>query len=114
MSDCLFCRIAAGDLPATVVRDGARTLAFRDLHPQAPTHVLVVPRDHHPDVGSLATADPDLLGELVREAAAVAADEGLAERGYRVVTNTGPDAGQTVAHVHLHVLGGRSLGWPPG
>jgi len=110
---CLFCGIAAGDIPAEVVHETARTLAFRDLNPMAPTHVLVIPRDHYADAGELAGADPMYAGELLAAAAAVARQEGL-DSGYRVVANTGTDAGQTVDHLHLHVLGGRSLGWPPG
>lgn len=109
MSDCLFCRIVAGEVPATLVRESEHTLAFRDIAPQAPTHVLVVPKDHYPDVAALAE-QPALLAELVREAHAVAAEEGLDERGYRLVFNTGADAGQTVFHAHGHVLGGRALG----
>jgi len=109
MSDCLFCRIAATQIPATVVHETERTLAFRDIAPQAPTHVLVIPRDHHPDVGSLAAADPALLAELVTAAVAVADKEALTG-GYRLLTNTGDDAGQTVSHAHVHVLGGRPLG----
>ena len=109
MSDCLFCRIVAGEVPATVGAETDRTLAFRDVAPQAPTHVLVVPRDHHADLTACAEADPGLLADVLAAAAAVARQEGL-ERGYRVLTNTGPDAGQTVAHLHLHVLGGRPLG----
>ncbi|HET9187996.1 MAG TPA: histidine triad nucleotide-binding protein [Acidothermaceae bacterium] len=109
MSDCLFCRIVAGEIPATLVRESERTVAFRDIAPQAPTHVLVVPKDHYPDVAALS-AQPALLAELVGQAHAVAADEGLTDRGYRLVFNTGPDAGQTVFHAHVHVLGGRALG----
>ncbi|HEX7107520.1 MAG TPA: histidine triad nucleotide-binding protein [Acidothermaceae bacterium] len=109
MSDCLFCRIVAGEIPATVVRESERTLAFRDIAPQAPTHVLVVPKDHYPDVAALS-AQPALLAELVAQAHRVAADEGIGERGYRLVFNTGPDAGQTVSHAHVHILGGRALG----
>lgn len=112
--NCLFCKIVTGDVPADLVRETADTLAFRDINPQAPTHVLVIPRAHYPDIRGLATADPDLLAELVREAAAVAEDDGVAERGYRVVFNTGSEAGQSVFHVHAHVLGGRGLNWPPG
>ena len=108
MADCLFCRIVAGEIPATVVLSTERTLAFRDVSPQAPTHVLVVPREHHADVGACADADPTLLGELMATAVAVARAEGL-DGGYRLLTNTGPDAGQTVHHVHVHVLGGRPL-----
>jgi len=112
--NCLFCGIVAGEVPATVVRDGERTLAFRDVNPQAPVHVLVIPKDHHADLGALAAADPTLLAEVLAEAAAVAAAEGLAGAGYRVVFNTGANGGQTVAHLHAHVLGGRALRWPPG
>ncbi|GGP92822.1 histidine triad (HIT) family protein [Actinomadura coerulea] len=114
MTDCLFCKIVSGDVPATIVRESAGTVAFRDINPQAPTHVLVIPRDHHPTVGELAASDAELLAEMVREAHNVAADEGVAETGYRVVFNTGSQAGQTVFHVHAHVLGGRGLNWPPG
>jgi histidine triad (HIT) family protein len=113
-ADCLFCRIVAGDAEADVLRDGDRTLALRDIDPQAPTHVLVITKEHHPDAGALAASDPDLLAELFREAAAVADGEGVAESGYRLVFNTGPDAQQSVPHVHLHVLGGRQFSWPPG
>jgi len=108
MSDCLFCRIVAGEIPATVVRAGEHTLAFRDIAPQAPVHVLVVPRRHVMDVAELA-GDAALLHALVTEAAAVASDEGLAE-GWRLTFNTGRDAGQTVFHAHAHVLGGTSMG----
>jgi histidine triad (HIT) family protein len=113
-ADCLFCAIVAGDVDADVVRDGDRTLALRDIEPQAPTHVLVITKEHYPDAAALTAADPDLLAELFREAAAVADGDGVAESGYRLVFNTGPDAQQTVPHVHLHVLGGRQFGWPPG
>jgi histidine triad (HIT) family protein len=118
-SDCLFCRMVSGEIAPDVVRETDRTLAFRDINPQAPTHVLVIPKDHHRNLGALATADPELLGELARAAHAVAQQEGLVtdggiEPGYRVVTNTGPQAGQSVDHLHLHVLGGRRLEWPPG
>jgi histidine triad (HIT) family protein len=111
--DCLFCGIAAGQVPATIVVDGKRTVAFRDVNPQAPTHVLVVPRDHIPDVAALAAAG-GLLDELVGTAREVAAAEGIEDTGYRIVFNTGRDAGQTVGHVHAHVLGGRPMTWPPG
>jgi histidine triad (HIT) family protein len=119
VSDCLFCRMVAGEIPADVVAETDRVLAFRDINPQAPTHVLVIPKDHHRNLGALAQADPELLGEVARAAHGVAQQEGLVsdggiEPGYRVVTNTGPQAGQSVDHLHLHVLGGRGLGWPPG
>jgi histidine triad (HIT) family protein len=111
--DCLFCRIVAGEVPATVVAETDRTLAFRDVTPQAPTHVLVVPREHHADVAAVADADPGLLAEVMTTAVVVARQEGLAN-GWRLVTNTGDDGGQSVHHLHVHVLGGRALGWPPG
>ena len=112
--DCLFCGIAAGRIPATIVLDGKRTIAFRDINPQAPTHVLVVTRDHFPDVAALAAAGGGLLDELVAAASEIAVAEGIAASGYRIVFNTGQDGGQTVGHVHAHVLGGRSMTWPPG
>lgn len=111
--DCLFCRIVAGDIPADIVSETERTVAFRDINPQAPTHVLVVPRDHHRDAAALAAADPALLAELVGVAARVSADAGHPD-DYRLVFNTGAGAGQTVFHTHLHVLAGRPLAWPPG
>ena len=113
MPDCLFCSIVAGDIPADVVLSTDQVLAFRDIDPKAPTHVLVIPRDHHANVGELAQRDPELAGALLDAARQVAEAEGIAD-GYRLVFNTGADAGQTVFHVHAHVLGGRDLGWPPG
>ena len=112
MSDsCLFCRIVRGEIPARIVREDDHTVAFRDIDPKAPTHVLVVPRVH---VASLDEArDPALVGQVMLAAADVAASEGIAG-GYRTVINTGADAGQTVHHLHVHVLGGRKLAWPPG
>jgi histidine triad (HIT) family protein len=112
--DCLFCRIVAGDVPAERVAESGRTVAFRDINPQAPTHVLVIPKDHHADLAALASSDAGLLAEVALQARRVAAAEGLADSGYRVVFNTGPEAGQTVFHVHAHVLGGRRMAWPPG
>jgi histidine triad (HIT) family protein len=114
VQDCLFCGIAAGQVPATIVLDGKRTIAFRDISPQAPTHVLVTTRDHFPDVAALAAAGDGLLDELISQAREIAAAEGIEASGYRIVFNTGRDAGQTVDHVHAHVLGGRPLTWPPG
>ena len=114
MADCLFCSIVAGELPATVVREDDLTLAFRDLNPKGPTHVLVITKAHHPDVAELAATDPAGLTALHRTASAVAAADGVAESGWRLVFNTGADAGQSVPHVHGHVLGGRYLEWPPG
>ncbi len=110
----LFLRIIAREIPADIVRENERVIAIRDINPQAPTHVLVIPREHHPTVGELAAADAELLAEVMREARGVAEDEGVAEGGYRIIFNTGPQAGQTVFHVHAHVLGGRGLNWPPG
>jgi histidine triad (HIT) family protein len=108
---CIFCSILRGTIPAAVVRETERTLTFRDIAPQAPTHLLVIPRTHaYQNAGALAAGDPDLAAELLREGAAVAAAEGLAGDGYRLVFNTGAHAGQTVFHVHLHVLGGEPLG----
>ncbi|WP_129840118.1 histidine triad nucleotide-binding protein [Streptomyces sp. RFCAC02] len=113
-ADCLFCKIVAGDVPATVVRETDTTVAFRDINPQAPTHVLVIPRAHHPNAAALAEAAPDVLAVMMREAREIAAGDGIEGTGYRVVFNTGSGAGQTVFHVHAHVLGGRGLEWPPG
>ncbi len=112
--DCLFCSIAAGDLEADVVRTSDDMVAFRDINPAAPTHVLVVPRAHYANAGDLAAADPGLAGRLLAEGAAVAEAVGVAESGYRLVLNTGEAVGQSVFHVHLHVLGGRQMSWPPG
>jgi histidine triad (HIT) family protein len=112
--DCLFCRIVAGEIPADVVRRTDDTVAFRDIDPKAPVHVLVVPRDHYADAAAVAVADPALAGRLLAAAAAVAEQEGLVAGGYRIVLNTGAGAGQSVFHVHAHVLGGRPLQWPPG
>lgn len=114
MPDCLFCKIVAGDIPSVRVAETARTLAFRDINPQAPTHVLVIPKDHYPDLAALAGADGSLLAEVAAQAHAVAEADGINGSGYRVVFNTGPGAGQTVFHAHAHVLGGRPLTWPPG
>ena len=109
---CLFCRIVAGEIPAKLVAETEECVAFRDIDPKAPVHVLVIPRAH---VESLdAAKDPALVGRLALLAAKIARDEGIAERGYRTVMNTNADAGQTVFHLHLHLLGGRRLGWPPG
>ncbi|HZC41411.1 MAG TPA: histidine triad nucleotide-binding protein [Streptosporangiaceae bacterium] len=113
MADCLFCDIAAGDIPADRVLESDRTLAFRDISPQAPTHVLVIPKDHYPDLAALTAVDQGLVAEIAAQAHRVAEAEGISG-GYRVVFNTGAGAGQTVDHVHAHVLGGRPLNWPPG
>jgi histidine triad (HIT) family protein len=112
-SGCLFCRIVAGEIPATLVRETPDTVAFRDIDPRAPVHVLVVPRAHHEDVSALAAADPALAARLLADVAAVAEAEGIGE-AYRLVFNTGTEVGQSVFHVHGHVLGGRRMTWPPG
>ncbi len=110
--DCLFCRIAAGKIPAAIVAQDEDSIAFRDINPQAPTHVVIIPRAH---VASLdAATDARMLGRLSLMAAGIARSEGIAESGYRTVMNTGPDAGQTVFHVHMHLIGGRAMQWPPG
>ena len=112
MAGCVFCKIAAGEIPASVVKRADGMLAFKDLNPQAPTHVLVIPTHH---LASLNDAkDPALLGKLLVFARDLARETGLADRGYRVVVNTNPDGGQTVFHLHLHLLGGRPMTWPPG
>ncbi|WP_243060776.1 HIT domain-containing protein [Nocardioides sp. SR21] len=112
MEDCLFCKIVSGEIPGEVVHTTERTVAFRDINAQAPTHVLVVPKAHHANAAELAAADPQASAELVLTAAAVATAEGYDD--YRLVYNTGAGAGQTVFHTHLHVLAGRPLTWPPG
>jgi histidine triad (HIT) family protein len=114
--DCLFCKIVGGDIPADIVHESETTVAFRDLNPQAPTHVLVIPRSHYPDAAALAEGEPSTAAHLFDAAREIAAAEGLdgADGGYRMVLNTGPAANQTVFHAHLHVLGGRTMGWPPG
>jgi histidine triad (HIT) family protein len=111
--DCLFCKIVAGEIPADVIHETPTSIAFRDLEPQAPTHVLVVPRSHFANAAALAHDEPEMAADLLRAAGDIAAKEGL-DNGYRTVFNTGPDAHQTVFHVHLHLLGGRAMGWPPG
>jgi histidine triad (HIT) family protein len=112
--DCLFCKIAAGKIPATILHEDPHLVSFRDINPKAPTHVLVVPRKHVPAIDALRPEDAELVGRMVLEAARLAAEQNLTGTGYRLVFNTGEWAGQTVDHIHLHVLGGRRLGWPPG
>jgi len=114
MADCLFCKIVAGEIPATVVAEDEGLLAFRDINPQAPTHLLVIPRRHIANTVASTEADEALLGRLLRFGCRVAAEAGVAESGFRLVLNNGPDSGEAVPHLHLHVLGGRKLGWPPG
>jgi histidine triad (HIT) family protein len=112
VADCLFCRIVAGEIPSETVTETESVVAFRDVNPQAPLHVLVVPRTHVPDAGELAETEPATVAELVRVARQIATDAG--HDSYRLVLNTGADAGQTVFHAHLHVLAGRGFSWPPG
>ncbi len=112
--ECLFCRIVAGEIPADIVAESDSAIAFRDLTPQAPTHVLVIPRGHYANVAEVAAAGEGDVAGLFRLAAEVAEVEGVAESGYRMVANTNADAHQTVFHAHVHVLGGRAMGWPPG
>ena len=114
MSDCLFCRIVKHEIPAAIVYEDDRVLAFNDINPQAPTHVLVVPKRHIASLNELTAEDDALVGEVVRRAAAIAAERGISASGFRTVFNTNREAGQTVFHIHLHVIGGRSLSWPPG
>jgi len=114
VADCLFCKIAAGQIPATIVYQDDRLVAFKDLNPQAPMHVLVIPRRHVSSLNDLTAQDDALVGEMIRRAGLLAGEQGYGDRGYRTVFNCNADAGQTVFHVHLHVLGGRSLKWPPG
>jgi histidine triad (HIT) family protein len=113
-TDCLFCRIAGGEIPADVVHRDDDVLAFRDINPRAPTHILIVPIRHIGSAADLTEAEGPLLGHLFTVAAQLARDAGVAEHGYRLVTNSGPAAGQSVPHLHFHLMGGRSMGWPPG
>jgi histidine triad (HIT) family protein len=110
----LFCKIVTGEVPADIVAESDTAIAFRDVNPQAPVHVLVIPRDHYPNAAAVAEAGDVDIAQLVRLAAEVAEIEGIADDGYRLVANTGASAHQTVFHAHLHVLGGRPMGWPPG
>ena len=114
MENCLFCRIIAGEIPSPLVHDGEHVVAFNDINPQAPLHALIVPRRHIRTLNDLQPSDDQLIGSMFRVAAELAKAHGYAERGYRTVFNCNADAGQTVFHIHLHVLAGRSLHWPPG
>jgi histidine triad (HIT) family protein len=114
MPDCLFCKIIAGEIPASILHEDDNLVVLRDINPQAPTHVLVVPRRHIATLNDLAPEDDALVGEMTRRAASIARAHGHADRGYRTVFNCNADAGQTVFHIHMHVLGGRNLSWPPG
>jgi len=114
MTDCLFCKIVAGAVPATIVHQDDAVIAIRDINPQAPLHLLIIPRRHIGTLNDLASGDDELVGAMTRQAAALAKEHGYSERGYRTIFNTNREAGQTVFHIHLHLLAGRGLGWPPG
>jgi len=114
MADCLFCKIVAGEIPSSEVASSARTYAFRDINPALPTHVLVVPREHIQSADTVRPEHADLLAEMFETAQQVARQEQLENRGYRLVFNVGDEAQNSVPHLHLHVLGGRQMGWPPG
>ncbi len=114
MPDCLFCRIIARDIPSSIVFEDDRMVAIKDINPQAPLHLLIMPKRHIATLNDLSSSDDSLAGELVRRAAALAAEHGYADRGFRAVFNTNREAGQTVFHIHLHLLAGRALSWPPG
>jgi len=114
MPECLFCRIIDREIDASIVYEDEHIVAFNDINPQAPTHVLVVPRRHIGSLNELSPDDDALVGEIVRRAAAIAKQRGISSGGYRMVFNTNRDAGQTVFHIHLHLLGGRTMHWPPG
>ena len=114
MSDCIFCKIVSGDIPSTKIFEDEQVIAFRDINPQAPTHVLVVPKQHIPGVNELTEADEALVGHVYGVIAKLVRELGIDESGYRVVVNSGADGQQSVPHLHIHVLGGRLLAWPPG
>ena len=113
-SSCLFCRIAAREIPADIVRESEGVVAFRDVNPQAPTHILLIPKEHVTSVAELRDHHGGLLADIMQAAAQLARADGIADSGWRLVTNVGADAGQTVFHLHFHLLGGRAMGWPPG
>jgi histidine triad (HIT) family protein len=113
-SACIFCRIAARDIPADIVRESDRVVAFRDANPKAPTHILIIPKEHVESVAELTDDHAGTLADIMQAATQLARAEGIAESGWRLVTNVGPDAGQTVFHLHFHLLGGRPMEWPPG
>lgn len=113
-SSCLFCRIAAREIPADIVRESDRLVAFRDTNPQAATHILLIPKEHVRSIAEIEDQHADLLADIAQAATQLAAAEGIEESGWRLVTNVGPDAGQSVFHLHFHLLGGRQMGWPPG
>ena len=114
MEDCIFCKIVAGEIPADIVFEDDAVMAFRDLNPQAPTHVLVIPKRHIASLNDLTADDQSLMGRLFTAARAITVQDGFADTGYRTVVNCNADGGQTVFHIHLHLLGGRAMHWPPG
>jgi histidine triad (HIT) family protein len=113
-ASCLFCRIAAREIPADIVRESDRLVAFRDTNPQAPTHILIIPKEHIGSIAEIEDGHGEMLADVAQAAAHLATTEGIDEGGWRLVTNRGADAGQTVFHLHFHLLGGRPMGWPPG
>ena len=113
-TSCLFCRIASREVPADIMRESDALVAFRDVNPQAPTHILLIPKEHVGSVAELDDRHGGLLADIMQAATQLARAEGIAEGGWRLVTNVGPDAGQSVFHLHFHLLGGRAMGWPPG
>lgn len=113
-ADCLFCKIAAGEIPAEIVKQGPQWVAFRDINPQAPTHVLIIPQQHIATLNDMGSGEADLLGRLFLAAKEIATEEGIADSGYRTVLNCNAGAGQSVFHIHVHLLGGRDMSWPPG
>ncbi len=114
MNDCLFCKIIAGDIPSTKVYEDDEILAFRDIEPQAPEHIIIIPKTHISSANELTDGNCGIVGKIFAVAARIAKESGFADTGYRVVNNCGADGGQTVGHIHFHLLGGRNLGWPPG
>jgi len=114
MPDCVFCKVVNREIPASIVYEDDRLIAFNDINPQSPTHILIVPKRHIATLNDLQPADDALVGEMVRRAGAIAQERGISTAGFRTVFNTNREAGQTVFHIHLHLIGGRTLGWPPG
>ncbi|WHH61599.1 histidine triad nucleotide-binding protein [Petroclostridium sp. X23] len=114
MSDCIFCKIAAKEIPASVVYEDEKVLAFKDINPAAPVHVLVIPKQHFSSAMDIGEKDADIIAHIFKVCQKLAVDLGIADRGFRIVNNCGQDGGQTVGHIHFHLLGGRNLGWPPG
>ena len=113
-TSCIFCKIATREVPADIVRESDRVVAFRDLDPKAPTHILLIPKEHVASLAEITDGHGDMLADVAQAAAHLARADGIADGGWRLVTNVGPDAGQSVFHLHFHLLGGRSMGWPPG